>query len=129
MASIFSKIIAGEIPSHKVYEDEVVFVFLDIHPINPGHLLVVPRQEVSHFDELDEDTYLHCMKIAQQLAKKLKRVLQPERVGLVIAGFDVPHVHIHVFPAHKASDIRSSQDMSAEPDNDALAEMAKKLAG
>ncbi len=128
MASIFSKIIAGEIPSHKVYEDDVVYAFLDIHPVNPGHVLIVPRIEAEQFEDLDEATYLHCMKVAKQIAHKIRQTYDPPRVGMVIAGFDVAHTHIHVFPAYKGEDIPSSQDLEAEPDHDALQAEAQKLA-
>lgn len=128
MDSIFTKIIKGEIPSHKIYEDDKTLAFLDIHPVNPGHVLVVPKQQIADFEQLDEELYQAVMKTVYKVARHIKEVIKPPRIGLVIAGFDVPHVHIHVFPTYKGSDIPSAQDLHAEPDHEALAEVAKKLA-
>jgi histidine triad (HIT) family protein len=104
---IFCKIVAGEIPSYKVYEDEEVMAFLDIHPIREGHTLVIPKKHEPEFQNLDETTYGAVMQMAQKIAKNIERVLKPARVGLVIAGWDVPHTHVHVVPMQEHHDLTS----------------------
>ncbi|HEX7368360.1 MAG TPA: HIT family protein [Candidatus Saccharimonadales bacterium] len=126
--SIFTKIIKGEIPCHKVYEDDKTFAFLDIHPIHPGHVLVVPKKQVDLLWDLDDTDYQAVMATAKKVAKRIKEVLRPVRVGVHVAGLEVPHVHIHLFPFSSNEDFWTRPDSSAEPDHAALAEMAKKLA-
>lgn len=127
--SIFTKIIRGEIPSHKVYEDEKVFAFLDIHPLTPGHTLVIPKNQVDHFDDLSEEDYEAVFTAVKKIAKRQKEVLKPQRICLRVEGFDVPHAHVHVYPCSTAADFYGTKDRAqTEPDHEALAEMAKKLA-
>ncbi len=126
--SIFTKIIKGEIPSHKVYEDEVVLAFLDIHPVSPGHTLIVPKQPVDVFWELDEATYAHIHKVAQALAKHLHEQIGCQRVGSVVYGLDVPHAHLHLIPLVTGQEIKFNHDPTAEPDHAALAKTASQLA-
>ena len=126
--SIFSKIIKGEIPSHKVYEDEHVFAFLDIHPIAPGHTLVVPKRQVEFVWDLDDETYQALQSAVKRLALHLRETLQVPYVGEQIIGVDVPHAHIHLIPFTEVSEYRNHPDMNAEPDHTALAEMAERLA-
>ncbi len=125
--SIFTKIIKGEIPCHKVYEDEQVLAFLDIHPINPGHTLLIPKKQVDHLWDLDESEYQYIWKIAKQLAGHIQETLQPKRVGVIVEGFGVPHAHIHLIPLIHGNDIKKHQDLEAEPDHEALAAVAEKL--
>jgi histidine triad (HIT) family protein len=125
--TIFTKIIKGEIPCHKVYEDDTVIAFLDIHPIQPGHILVVPKVQVEQFTELDEQTYEHLMNVSHTLAKHLQAETHCWRVMLRIEGFDVPHTHVHLVPTNHENDSYNAQRMNAEPDHAALAAMAKKL--
>jgi histidine triad (HIT) family protein len=125
--SIFTKIIKGEIPCHKVYEDDAVIAFLDIHPIQPGHILVVPKEQVEQFTELSNETYMHVMKVSHALAKHLQTITQCWRVTLRIEGFDVPHTHVHLVPTNQENDSYNAQRMDTEPDHSALADMAKKL--
>jgi histidine triad (HIT) family protein len=126
--SIFTKIIKGEIPSYKIYEDEKTFAFLDIHPIQPGHMLVVPKNQVSEFQELPDEDYQALFKTVKKLAKHLKKVTKAERVCSRIEGFDVPHTHIHLYPCNEAKEFYGSLDRNQrEPDNEALAAMVKKL--
>lgn len=127
MASIFSKIIDGEIPAHKVYEDNLTLAFLDIHPKTEGHVLVIPKVEVDEFQDLTDDDYQAVMTTVKKVARRLKEVYPDKRVGLQILGIDVPHVHVHVFPFATMDEYHSKQDMTAEPDHDKLAEVAKKL--
>lgn len=98
MASIFTKIIQGEIPCYKIYEDEHCFCFLDIRPIQLGHTLIVPKKEVDHIDDIDEATYAHLFHRAQKLSKILKQVTGCLRVGILVEWMEVPHAHIHIVP-------------------------------
>lgn len=95
MASIFSKIIAGEIPCYKIYEDEKTFAFLDIHPETPGHTLVVPKNEVDKIYDLPMEDYLAVMRTVKMLAKRMEEVFG-ERTLLKVIGTDVPHAHVHL---------------------------------
>ncbi len=127
--SIFTKIIKGEIPCSKIYEDEKTLAFLDIHPLTPGHSLVIPKQQVSHFDQLDEEDYNAVFETVKKVATKLKQVTGCERVCLRVEGFDVPHTHIHVYPCNSPTDFYGRTDrLQVEPDYEALNNMANKLA-
>lgn len=132
MSSIFTKIITREISSEIVHETERVIVILDIHPIRPGHMLVIPKKEVDEFQDLDRDTYLEVMDVAYDMAHLLKERLNPPRVGVIIEGFDVPHAHVHVTPLHDRRDVvsttRSKNFHQEKPDFAALTEMRKRLA-
>jgi len=127
-ASIFTKIINGDIPSHKIYEDEHVYAFLDIHPIAPGHTLVVPKQQVEFVWDLDDVTYGQLQAAVKKLALHLRETLDVPYVGEQIIGVDVPHAHIHLVPFTEVSEYRNHPDPTAEPDHQALADMAAKLA-
>jgi histidine triad (HIT) family protein len=98
MATIFSRIIDGELPGTFVWKDDRAVAFLSINPINTGHVLIVPRQEVDHWIDLDEDLARHLMDVAHAIGKAQQRAFNPARVGLMIAGFEVPHCHVHVIP-------------------------------
>ena len=126
--SIFTKIIKGEIPSHKVYEDDKTIAFLDIHPIQPGHALVVPKNQIDEFQNLPDEDYAALWQTVKKVAEQQKSVLGRKRVGIHVIGLDVPHAHIHVFPFDTLEQYRTVVDMGAEPDHPALAEMAKRLA-
>lgn len=126
--SIFTRIIKGEIPCHKIYEDDQTFAFLDIHPIQPGHTLVIPKKQIEFMWDLDDQTYQAVMKTAKSVANRLKEVLKVPYVGEQIIGVDVPHAHVHIIPFSTTQQYRNRPDMDAEPDQAALAEMAKKLA-
>lgn len=126
--SIFTKIIKGEIPCHKVYEDERTIAFMDIHPVQPGHVLVVPKAQVDHFQDLSEEDYTAVWLTVRKVARKQKEVLQPKRVGIQVVGLDVPHAHIHVVPFNTLEEFRAVPDMTAEPEHTALADIAAKLA-
>ncbi len=125
--SIFTKIINGEIPSHKVYEDDKVIAILDIHPVAPGHTMVITKKQVDHVMDLDDELYLHSMKVVKDLSNKIYKVFKPQRMGLVVMGLDVPHAHIHLIPMHGSKEISIDHDMGAEPDHESLAEAAAKL--
>ena len=126
--SVFTKIIKGEIPAHKVYEDDKTMAFLDIHGTAPGHTLVVTKTQVDHLWDLSDEDYNAVMKTAKLVAKRLREVLKPARVGVKVIGSDVPHVHIHLIPFNTPAEYSASPNPTSEPDHPALAEMAKKLA-
>jgi histidine triad (HIT) family protein len=126
--SIFTKIIKGEIPSYKIYEDDKTFAFLDIHPKQPGHVLIVPKTETDHIWDLSDADYQALMATTKQVANRIRQVLHPSRVGIQVEGTGVPHAHVHVFPFSTVEEFRATPDMSADPDHTALAEIAQKLA-
>lgn len=105
MASIFSRIIAGEIPCYKVGEDEKNFAFLDINPVAPGHVLVVPKKEVDYIFNLDEADYVSLQLFAAKVAKAMAKVMPCKRVGSAVIGLDVPHAHIHLIPINSEADM------------------------
>jgi len=103
--TIFSKIIAGEIPCYKIAEDDRFFAFLDINPLAKGHTLVVPKQETDYIFDLDNDTLSGMIVFAKQVAKAIEAAIPCKRVGLTVIGLEVPHAHIHLVPINKESDI------------------------
>lgn len=105
MASIFSRIISGEIPCYKVGEDEKNFAFLDINPVAPGHVLVVPKKEVDYIFNLDEADYVSLQLFAAKVAKAMAKVMPCKRVGSAVIGLDVPHAHIHLIPINSEADM------------------------
>ena len=105
MTTIFSRIIAGELPGHFVYRDDTVVAFLSIGPIATGHTLVVPVAEVDHWIDLDDDTIAHLNVVAKRIGRAQVAAFGAERVALIIAGLEVPHTHLHVLPIHTESDI------------------------
>ncbi len=125
MSSIFTKIINREIPAEIVYEDDQTLAFLDIRPVNPGHLLIVPKQEVEEFHELDAADYHALMDTVHRMAKLLKKKLQPERVGVVVYGFHVAHAHVHLIPMNEPGKIRF--DHNEEVASEELTQMKKQL--
>lgn len=125
--SIFTKIIKGEIPCHKVYEDDRVIAFLDVHPLREGHTLVVPKKQVDHLWDLDEDTYQYLWAVTKQLGEHIRTVLVPARVGVIVEGFGVPHVHVHLVPIENSEDLKKHQDLSSPIDHESLAAVAGKL--
>ena len=125
--SIFTKIINGEIPCHKVYEDDRVIAFLDLYPLNPGHTLVIPKHQIDHVWDLSDEDYQYLWEVVKLVAKRLKVVLEPVRVGVLVEGFGVPHAHIHLVPIDEGADLKKIQDLSVEPDHTSLASMADRL--
>ncbi|HEY2094933.1 MAG TPA: HIT family protein [Pseudonocardia sp.] len=99
MATLFTKIIEGELPGRFVWRDDVSVGFLSINPMGPGHTLVVPRAEVDHWVDADDALLGHLHGVSHRIAEAVQAVWQPPRVALIIAGFEVPHLHLHVFPA------------------------------
>lgn len=125
--SIFTKIIKGEIPSHKIYEDEKTFAFLDIHPLTEGHTLVISKKQVEFLWDLDDETYQAVMQTAKKVALHLRKTLMVPHVGMQLVGTDVPHVHVHLIPFRTAAEFHGRAHMSGEPDHAALAALAEKL--
>lgn len=134
MSSVFTKIIQGELPAYKVYEDEQVISFLAIDQINMGHCLVVPKKEVDHFFEIEDELYKHLFLIAKKISQAIKSVTDCVRVGFAIQGFEVAHTHIHLIPVSSPSEFdfkrqktRSAKDMEIYQQKiiKALAEVGK----
>lgn len=109
MATLFTKIIDGDIPGQIVWSDDVCAAFLDIEPLTTGHVLVVPRAEVDHWVDLPADTLTHVMQVAATIGRAQESAFGAERVGVVIQGFEVPHAHVHVFPAGSAEDFDAAR--------------------
>ena len=105
MSSIFSKIIAGEIPSYKVAEDERFLAFLDIFPLSKGHLLVIPKKETKYIFDLESEEYLGLWQFTQLVAKAMDRVFDCDRIGVAVIGLEVPHAHIHLVPLKNMTNI------------------------
>lgn len=126
MSSIFSKIISGEIPCHKIYEDQLTFAFLDINPVQEGHVLVVPKVEVDNLFDLDERSYQAVMNTVKKVAQRIQSVIKPRRVGIHVEGFDIPHAHVHVIPINNGfKDF--TPPAPSEPDHQTLSRVASKL--
>jgi histidine triad (HIT) family protein len=117
MATVFSRIAAGEIPSYKIAEDDRFYAFLDINPRKRGHTLVIPKQEVDYLFDLDEGNLGDLFRFAQRVAKAIKQVVPCNRVGVAVLGLEVPHAHIHLIPIDAEGDMNFSRPvykMSAE---------------
>ncbi len=127
--SIFTQIINRQVPAHKVYEDEQCIGILDIHPINPGHVLLIPKKQVDHLWDLEDPIYNHLWQVSKEIARMINLHIAPPRVGILVEGFGVPHTHIHIVPLYKGDDIKKHQDLSIEANHEELAKMAIKLQG
>ena len=125
--SIFTQIIKGQIPCHKIYQDDKTFAFLDIHPIQPGHILVVPKAQVNEFQDLSQLDYTALFNTVKLVAHKLKQQYPTKRIGLKIIGEDVPHAHVHVFPFGSISEYNNAPNLTNEPNHAELADIAKQL--
>lgn len=126
MASIFSRIVAGEIPCYKVYEDENHLAFLDISPLTMGHTLLIPKRETDYLFDIDTPEYLKLMEVAKQVSAVIKKVCNCNRVGVAVIGLEVPHAHIHLIPINTMDDMNFSRP-KLNPEKEKLAEMAEKL--
>lgn len=116
MPSLFTQIIAGELPARFVWKDDRCVAFLTIHPLRPGHTLVVPREEIDHWLDLDPALASHLTIVAQSIGRAVQRVFEPAKVCLMIAGLEVPHTHLHVFPIRELTDINpANQDLHPDP--------------
>ena len=128
MASIFSRILAGEIPCYKVAEDEKYFAFLDISPVAKGHTLVIPKHEVDYIFDLDDEEYAGLTAFAKKVAAAMKKVMPCKRIGVAVLGLEVPHTHIHLVPINKESDMNFFKEKLSLPAEE-MAEIAAKIAG
>jgi histidine triad (HIT) family protein len=115
MPSVFTRIIEGDLPGRFVYRDDRCVAFLSINPLRPGHVLVVPRVEVGHWIDLDADEWHHVTRVSQRLAVALQHAYQPTKIGMMLAGLEVPHVHIHLVPIDGLHDLDFG---NADPDPD-----------
>lgn len=126
--SIFTKIIKGEIPCHKVYEDDKTIAFLDIHPVQSGMVLVVSKDQVSSVYDLPTDDYVGLWATVKKIAERLKAVFpNKKRICIQVEGLDVDHAHVKLFPIDTGEEFRQEPDMQSEPDHQALAKLAEKL--
>lgn len=125
--SIFSKIIKGEIPCHKIYEDDNILAFLDIYPVQPGMTVVVPKKQVEFVWDLSDTDYTELMSATNKVAKNLRKLLKTKYVGVKIEGTEVPHAHVKLIPFNSVAEFNAHQNTDAEPDHIALESMAEKL--
>jgi histidine triad (HIT) family protein len=126
--SIFTKIIKGEIPCHKVYEDDKTIAIMDIHPVQPGMVLVISKIQVEDFMDLPDEDYAALWRTVQRVALRIKEVFpEKRRVAVQVEGLDVPHVHVKLLPIDSGEHFRAKPDFDNEPDHPALAAMAEKL--
>ncbi len=130
MASIFSRIVAGEIPCYKVAEDDNFLSFLDISPLTKGHLLVIPKIEIDYIFDLDDELYINLHLFAKKVAIALKKAIPCERIGVTVIGLEVPHAHIHLIPINGANDMnfeREKLSLTKEEMHEIAASIAKNI--
>ena len=127
MATIFSKIVAGEIPCFKVAENDQFLAFLDIQPHKPGHTLVIPKAEIDYIFDLDDDLLGSMMVFAKKVAKGIQTVVPCEKIGVSVIGLEVPHAHIHLIPIESVSDINFSK-AKLQMDKEEMQHLATKIA-
>jgi len=125
MASIFTRIVKGEIPCYKVAETEDFLAFLDVNPNSKGHTLCIPKKEVDKIFDLDEETYNGLMSFSRKVGKAIERTVKCKRVGLSVIGLEVPHVHVHLIPLHSMEDARFST--KAKLSQQEFEELAKSI--
>ncbi len=118
MASVFTHIINGDLPGRFVWKDGQSVGFLTINPVTPGHVLVVPRKEIDHWEQVDTPTFTHLSDVSQKIGRAVKDAFNAPRMGLLIAGLEVPHLHVHVFPAHSLESFDLTQaDQNPSPES------------
>lgn len=125
MASIFTKIINGEIPCHKIAETEDFFAFLDVFPCAPGHTLVVPKKEVDYLFDLSDEIYLGLMAFAKSLEPAIRKAVPCKRVGVAVIGLEVPHAHVHLIPMNSMNDMNFNSKIKISQEE--LSEIAEKI--
>lgn len=126
MSSIFTKIISGEIPSHKVAESEKFLAFLDISPLAEGHVLVIPKEEIDYIFDIPDALLGELLVFAKGVAKKMEKVLPCERIGVTVIGLEVPHAHVHLIPINSVSDMNFAKP-KLSIGKEKLAEIAEKI--
>ncbi|MEA4867741.1 putative HIT-like protein [bioreactor metagenome] len=126
MASVFSKIVAGEIPAWKVAEDDDFLAFLDISPLTMGHTLVIPKNEVDYLFDIDSDEFSRLFLFARKVALGIKEAVPCKRIGVAVLGMEVPHAHIHLVPLNKESDMDLSRP-KLKPERSEMEQIAKLI--
>lgn len=126
MATIFTKIVNGDIPSYKIAESNECFAFLDINPLARGHALVIPKKEVDYILDVDDELYKTLFLFAKKVGKSIESVIPCKRMGMIVFGLDVPHAHIHLIPINKSSDMNLSSP-KVKLSNDEFIEIAKLI--
>ncbi len=125
MASIFSRIVAGEIPAHKIAETDDYLAFLDVMPTATGHTLVIPKKEVDYLFDLDDALYAGLMAFAKKIAPAIEKAVPCKRIGVAVVGLEVPHAHVHLIPMNSMADMNFSNKL--KPNQDELAQTAEKI--
>lgn len=126
MATIFTKIIQGEIPSYKVAENDKFYAFLDINPLQEGHTLVVPKLEIDYLFDVDDELYIEMWLFAKKLGLAIESVIPCKRIGLIVLGLEVPHAHIHIVPMKQESDLLFNKPR-LQLSNEEFVEIANKI--
>ncbi len=125
MATIFSRIAAGEIPSYKIAEDDRHYAFLDINPVAPGHTLVIPKQETDYIFDLGDDDYASLQLFAKRVAEAMRRAMPCKRIGVAVMGLEVPHAHIHLIPINAESDMNFFKEKLSLPADEMISIAAR----
>jgi len=125
MPTIFTKILAGEIPAHKVLENEKYLAFLDIRPVNPGHTLVIPKQEIDYIFDMEDKDYSWLMLASKKVSELLKKKINSKRIGVLVEGFGVDHVHVHLVPIDNGGQV--CLQYSKHASNEELDKVVKKI--
>ena len=128
MASIFSRIVAGEIPSYKIAEDENYYAFLDINPVAPGHTLVIPKREEDYIFDLSDDELAGLMVFAKRVAAAIKAAIPCKKVGVTVLGLEVPHAHVHLVPLKRESDMNFAGEKLTLP-SEQMQDLCERIAG
>lgn len=125
MPTIFTKIIDGEIPAHKILENEKYLAFLDIRPVNPGHTLIIPKQEIDYIFDIEDELLKGLIVFSKKIAKAIGKAFPCKKVGIMVAGIEVPHAHIHLIPINSVGDLSFSRAKAATPEE--LAAAAQRI--
>ena len=125
MPTLFTKIIAGEIPAHKILEDDRYLAFLDLRPVNPGHTLVIPKQEIDYIFDMEDELLKGLMVFAKKVARAIGNAFPCKKVGIMVAGIEVPHAHVHLIPINSVGDLSFARAKTATQEE--LAVTAEKI--